>query len=252
MIPYVAVDPPHVPPIQFENQAEGRAIEFKEGGYHIVITKSHSDGAWDFALSSVQSGIGDRLGILLWEDDFPTASRASLLERFSSLLPRRNIAANVDYADASGNVFELRRLTGFTWARLADLLNVDRRTLNNWVKGASIRDRNRRHIARTLEVLRLADRGSSKVNSSALQERTKPQDPSPFESIRAGNYEVARGNLSLGLASSEKWRVVLETSSWTGEYQSFAIHEAADGTELMEALPYVSEPGYRKRKIKRG
>lgn len=252
MIPHLAITPPDVPPRQFELQAEGGELKLKEDGYHILVTQSPSEDTWEFRLSSARSSTENRLKILLWEHDVPTASKASLSERYANLLPRDSIAAKVNYSDAAGNVFELRRLTDFTWAQLADLLNVDRRTLNNWVKGATIRDQNRLHIAKTLEVLRLADCGSSKLNGTALHEKRMPRDPSPYVSIRAGNYDVARENLSPGLASSKKWRVVLDTSSWIGEYQPFATHDAADGTELVEALPDAPEPGYRKRTIKRG
>ena len=181
-----------------------------------------------------------------------TASRISLVELCADLLRAEKRAASVNYADAPENLFELRRLTGFTWSRLAKLLNVDRRTLNNWVKGAKIREKNSDHIGKTLEILRFADRGASELNAMALNAHHPLQEHSPFEAIRFRNYETAKQSLSYGLSRPQSQYAATDIASWSGEFRPMVIHPDADGTEKIEPLPYEPAPAYRKRKIKRG
>ena len=157
-----------------------------------------------------------------------------------------------DNRSAIENLFELRRLTGFTWTHLASLLNVDRRTLNNWVKGVKIREQNGLHIAKTLEVLRFADRGSAELNSAALNKQDVRNKLSPFEAIRASDYELAKQWLSLGISRPNIWQGMTDTSPQIGEFQRMVIHAGADGTEMIEPLPDEPEPESRKRQIRRG
>ena len=181
-----------------------------------------------------------------------TASKIDFLEILSKLLQARQRASSVNFANASENLFELRQLTGFTWARLADLLDVDRRTLNNWAKGAKIREKNCEHIGKTLEVLRFADRGSSELNAAVLDEYRAPYALSPFEAISQKNYETAKQYLSYGLSRPHGQYTATDAASWTGDFQQMTMHPDADGTEKIEPLPDEPMPAYRKRKIKRG
>ncbi|MCY3768632.1 MAG: hypothetical protein OXG56_04595 [Gammaproteobacteria bacterium] len=176
-----------------------------------------------------------------------TVSSVIFSESFADLFRAEKRAASVNTADAPENLFELRRLTGFTWTRLAILLNVTRRTLNNWVKGAKIRNTNHEHIAKTLEVLRFADRGSAELNATVLDEQSTAYEPTPFEAIRTQDYDAAKRYLSHGVSRPHGYGV----ASWTGEFQPMFFHADADGTEAMEPLPDEPTPISRKRKIKR-
>jgi len=160
-------------------------------------------------------------------------------------------AVSVRVESASENLFELRRLTGFSWIDLSGLLKVDRRTLNNWVKGRKIRQQNREHIARTLEVMRFADRGSAELNAVALNEWHTLHGVSPLEAIQAGNYALARQFLSHGTARPDEWRAGTDSTSWVGEFQPIVMHADADGTETIEPLPDEPAPVSRKRPIRR-
>lgn len=182
----------------------------------------------------------------------PTVSKTDCFKQVIDLLHAEERAATVRVTDASENLYELRRLTGFTWDRLANLLNVDRRTLNNWVKGRKMRDWNREHIARTLEVLRFADRGSSELNAAALDERRVSQEFCPLEAIRLKNYETAKQYMSYGLSQPYSSYATTKAAFWPGEFQQIAMHPGADGTEKIKPLPDEPIPTYRKREIKRG
>ena len=166
------------------------------------------------------------------------------------LLYAERRAASVKASDASGNLFELRRLTGFTWSQLADLLNVDRRTLNNWVKGAKIRGHDREHLANALRVLRYADRGSIKLNAAALCDLIEPYKHSAFKEIQAGNYDNAKRYLSYGNQRPDSRKITRDSMLCSGELQPMLMHEGADGTELIEPLPEEPAPESRKRPIR--
>ena len=161
-------------------------------------------------------------------------------------------ANSVNAENATENLFEIRRLTGFTWNRLAQLLNVDRRTLNNWAKGTKIREKNRKHIAETLGVLRFIDRGSAEFNSSALNENNALHDPNSFEAIRTGNYETAKLRLSPGVSRPYGPQTGTHATPLYGEFQPMVMYPDADGTEMFEPLADEPEPTSRKRQIKRG
>lgn len=179
-----------------------------------------------------------------------STSHVSIVERSVDRIHAEERAASVNVESASNNLFEIRRLTGFNWKNLAKLLNVDRRTLNNWVKGTNIRNKNRQHIAKTLGVLRFIDRGLAELNSEALNKQHVPNEVSPFEAIRTGNYEVAKQLLSHGVSRLERSQVVAGATPGYGDLQPILMHPDADGTELIEPLPYEPAPMSRKLSIR--
>lgn len=250
-LPVASPEPPSMPPMHFEYRAD-----------------FSGPGSWDdiprapvaSAIESVLLGWSQSSSHPIREISSPvesipvarTTSGIDFLELLAKLLQAEQRASSVDFANASENLFELRRLTGFTWARLSSLLNVDRRTLNNWAKGAKIRKKNCEHIGRALEVLRFSDRGSSELNAAALDKYYAPYELSPFEAISQKNYEAAKQYLSYGLSRPHNQYVATDMVSWIGEFQQMAMHPDADGTEKIEALPDEPMPAHRKRKIKRG
>ncbi len=179
-----------------------------------------------------------------------STSHISIVERSVDRIHAEERAASVNVESASKNLFEIRRLTGFNWKNLAKLLNVDRRALNNWVKGTNIRNKNRQHIAKTLGVLRFIDRGLAELNSAALIEQNTLNEISPFEAIRTGNYEMAKLQLSYGTSRPDGRQAASPTIPRYGDLQLTAIHPDADGTELIEPLPYEPPPVSRKRTIR--
>ena len=181
-----------------------------------------------------------------------TTSWVPLIELYIDQLQAETRAISVNVENATENLFEIRRLTGFTWNRLAQLLNVDRRTLNNWAKGTKIREKNRNHIAETLGVLRFIDRGSAELNSSALNEHNALHGPNSFDAIRTGDYETPKLNLSPGVSKPYGAQISTHATPLYSEFQPMVMHADADGTEMIEPLPDEPEPTSRKRQIKRG
>ncbi len=202
--------------------------------------------------SSSYPGTLETLPIRFWlESHLSTTSWLSVSDEFAGWIQAERRAALVKISTASENLFELRRLTGFAWNQLARLLNVDRRTLNNWVKGAKIREKNKEHIAKTLQVLRYADRGSAVLNAAALCELPGPNQPSPLEEIQRGNYENAKRCLSYGIQRPDYWDVTRKLTLGSGGLQPLLMHGSADGKERIAPLPDEPAPASRKRTIRR-
>jgi hypothetical protein len=65
-------------------------------------------------------------------------------------------------------IFELRRLSGFTWDELADLLSVTRRSLHLWANGGPINTSNEKRVRDVLVTMRKLDRGTAHENRSLL------------------------------------------------------------------------------------
>jgi transcriptional regulator with XRE-family HTH domain len=175
-----------------------------------------------------------------------TSSRVETSSILRDSLQAELRADSVNAFEPATNLLELRRLTDLTWERLANLLNVDRRTLNNWVKGADVRPNNREHIAKTLSVLRYADRGTAQGNIAALDDQTFGE--TPFEAIRAQRYSIARRYMRHGAGRSQS---VTSFRDWIGEFQSIHLHEGADISEALEPLPPEPRPLGVKRQVKR-
>ena len=177
-----------------------------------------------------------------------TTSSVSLTDRIhTDLLYAVSQAASVKAENASKNLSEIQAKTDLSRTRLADLLNINRRTLNNWTKGATISKKNRVHLAKTLEVIRCADKGSANLNSAALYVRQIQSDPSPFEAIRAGNYEYAKQRLFDGLLWPIRWPTSTGHAPRTGKFQVIVSYADADWTENFVPLPYEPEEADRKK-----
>ena len=181
-----------------------------------------------------------------------TTSWVPLIELYIEQLQAEARSNSVNVENATENLFEIRRLSGFTWNNLAKLLNVDRRTLNNWAKGTKIRKKNRIHIAETLGVLRFIDRGSAELNSSALNEHHVLHESNSFEAIQTGDYETAKQRLSPGVSRPDGPQTGTHATHLYGEFQPIVMYPEADGTEMFEPLADEPEPKSRKRQIKRG
>ncbi len=182
---------------------------------------------------------------------FDNISRSSSIWRNANLSRAEERAASVNIADASENLFEIRRLTGFSWDQLANLLNVSRDTINKWVKGAKIKGKSREHVAETLSVLRYADQGSAEINAQKFYKRGE-LERCPDELIKSKNYEAAKQLLSYGPSRPLIRRAASDSASWIGEFQQILMHPEADGTEKIEPIPEEPEAVSRKRPIKHG
>ena len=246
--PVIADAVPMTPPTRFELFSKPTIQDTWQGDEFGISSSATGRG---FCEPRSSSSLEGTLENQLPELPTPTASRTGIAELLTDLFRAEKRSASVKKVNATENVFELRRLTGFTWKQLADLLNVDRRTLHNWVKGGKIRNANQEHIAETLSRVRFADRGSAEENATAIVERLSI-DVTAFDAVKAGQYINVRHYLSHGLAGPLPPKSATDRKSWTGEFQPMAMHEDADGSETIEPLPDEPRPMSRTRRIKRG
>ncbi len=173
----------------------------------------------------------------------PVYQDDSMLEQSLDIL---EFDSTISIEKAAANFFEIRRLTGFSWTDLAKLLNVDRRTVFNWAAGNRVRKSNRVHIARTLDVLRYANRGSASENRRALQEFDSTGSTTPFKEIQAKNYRDAKRLAGRGIPHRVSNDSIDLARLATGEYQPIWRLFDADGTEQSEPLSYEPERKYQK------
>ena len=240
-------------PTPFEYPVESGNLDARQACRPVSRTSSIGDSTWVPVSLPSRPETPGRI-----PTSTPTTSRSGLTdsdteppraeERAKERAEAR--AASVNIEDASENLFEIRRLTGFTWSLLAGLLNVNRRTLNNWAGGANIRGKNRAHLAKTLGVLRFADRGLAELNATALHEQGPRQRHSPFEAIQAEDYELAKQLLSHGPSRPDK-RPAASSMLRIGEFRPILMHPDADGTEKIEELPNMPKPKSRRKPIRR-
>ena len=85
---------------------------------------------------------------------------------------------------------ELKRLSGLTWAQLAELFGRSRRALHFWASGAPMSADSEAALARVLGVIRRTDRGSASANRRSLFAPARGGDV-PFDLLRDGEYDRA-------------------------------------------------------------
>ncbi len=156
-------------------------------------------------------------------------------------------ARSVDSSMASENVFEIRQLTGYSWAKIGKLLNVDRRTINNWAQGRPVREENQSHVAMVLSAIRYIDRGDIEKNQELL-ERKILGTRTAFRELAEGNAEGVKRTLSFG--ESSRLRPMSSEHS-VQLFDGILLHAAADGTEALKPLSFEAKPTSSKKALKR-
>ena len=175
-----------------------------------------------------------------------TSARTTFIDTSGDQLEEDRTLSDVNLAHANENVFEIRRITGLGWGQLADMLNVDRRTVHNWIKGGRVRSRNRKRIAETLRILRHIDQGSAEENLVLLG-KPSPAGLTVLELLKQLKYEEVLRVVS----SPVGVRISPSKAAKTGEYQAIAMHRRAEGSESIEPLPFEPQPPARKRELRR-
>lgn len=93
-----------------------------------------------------------------------------------------------DDRDANA-IAELRRLSGLTWAQLARLFGVTRRSLHFWASGKPLTPANEERLNRVLAIVRKIDSGSPIANRTQLL--TPDSDGRiMFDLLAEGRYEL--------------------------------------------------------------
>jgi hypothetical protein len=143
--------------------------------------------------------IGARPAFLVEQDTSNTAREASC-EPYEHtgvglvLIKHAVVAGGVSSARgfrARDAIFELKRLTSFTWEELAALLSVTRRSLHLWANGGSINTVNERHMRDLLMAMRTLDRGTARENRALLLAPLRDGDRTIGDLLRAEYFSDA-------------------------------------------------------------
>lgn len=96
-------------------------------------------------------------------------------------------------------IFELRRLTGLTWAHLARLLDVQPRSLHFWASRRPMTAANEERLSRLLAVMHRINRGSASLNRALLLSAGTGE--LVFDLLATGRYEDAIAQAGQGCTS---------------------------------------------------
>lgn len=77
--------------------------------------------------------------------------------------------ASADEQSTAEQIQEFRRLTGLTWAQVAEVFEVSARAPFDWASGKNVSSKNRERVAGALAALRHVDRGSAEQNNALLR-----------------------------------------------------------------------------------
>ena len=203
---------------------------------------------------------------------FPLMQSAATIEREEIVLPpatamtisnwrsfTRGTSAGFDLltlgdpaeSDPSGVhlVRELRRLSGLTWEKAAELADVSPRTLHNWVAGQAIAEKNLRRLAEIVAVLRHIDRGYGKANRDILM-KTSAGGSTLFALLAAGEYDLVKEKAGPGDGRPESAPPlpIEATRLWGPDHFGAAL--SSPGGDQDEILP-LTTPGKRAAKARR-
>jgi hypothetical protein len=126
-----------------------------------------------------------------------SSSVIDIISQYESLINATLRVARVQEDKASENVFEIKRLTGYSWSKVAELVGVDRRSITSWVGGGAIKEKNAHTIAKALETLRFIDRGNAEYNRKALETMVSGGRKA-FDDLVDGRHVEVRAALGAG------------------------------------------------------
>lgn len=166
------------------------------------------------------------------------------------------VSFSVEESDPTANtkpaelVHELRRVSGLTWAQIAEVFKVSARAPYHWASGKTVSAENHARLGQVVTVLRFIDRGSAEENRNLLMSNARP-GKTYLDLLCGGQYELIRahagegvGRPSFGPALTQDAEKFKALGHW-----GKAI-EASSGMDETEILP-ISQPKLRRAKARR-
>ena len=115
--------------------------------------------------------------------------------------PNRDLAGTRTGSETEATrrtVSELRRISGLTWRELGHLLGVSRRRVHHWASGKPLDADNEELLARVLDIVRAADRGSARRTRAVLLDAG--EGTTPLDMLASQRFDDARRALGQGRA----------------------------------------------------
>ena len=147
-------------------------------------------------------------------------------------------------------VHELRRISGLTWAQIAEVFDVSARAPYHWASGKTVSAENHERLGQVVTALRFIDRGSAEENRNLLLGNARPGQT--FLDLLCGGEYV----LLCALAGEGVGRPTFgPTLTQDAEKFNAPRHwgnaiEASGGIDETEILP-LSQPKVRRAKARR-
>lgn len=97
---------------------------------------------------------------------------------------------------------ELRKLSGLTWDQLAQLFDVQRRSIHFWASGKPLSSKNEEKLNRILDTLRYISLGSASINRSLLM-KIHSNGVSSLDLLATGEYNKVKDFIGAGNTSEK-------------------------------------------------
>ena len=147
-------------------------------------------------------------------------------------------------------VNELRRVSGLTWAQVAEVFGVSKRAPYHWASGETVSAENHERLGQVVAVIRFIDKGSAEENRNLLLGHAC-LGQTYLDLLRSGQYGVVRELAGKGAGRPSFERLL----SRDAEKLNAPTHwgkaiEAAGGIDETEILP-LNQPKLRRVKARR-
>jgi len=147
-------------------------------------------------------------------------------------------------------VSELRRLSGLTWEKVAELVDVRAKTVYNWVAGHTVAEKNLHRLAEIVAVLRFIDRGYGEANRDLLM-KTSVGGRTLFSLLAASEFDLVKESAGVGHGRPEPTSPLSsEALRFTGPDHFGTALSHSESDESSDILP-LSTPGKRATKARR-
>lgn len=184
----------------------------------------------------------------------PDLQSVFLRERYfeSSSASASAVSVNVEFAEQSPAelVQEFKRLSGLTWAQVAQVFEVSSRAPFDWASGKPVNAKNHEKLTSAVAAIRFLDRGSSEDNRNLLLSEAVAGQTF-LTLLQASQFEYVREIAGKGAGRPRfEQSLTAEASKFNAPRHFGANVESAVSGDESEILP-VSKPKLRRAKARR-
>ena len=147
-------------------------------------------------------------------------------------------------------VHELRRISGLTWAQIANVFDVSARAPYLWASGNAVSAENHELLGQLVTALKFIDRGSAEKNRNLLLGNAKPGQTF-LDLLRDGEYELVRDIAGEGVGRPTfELPLTQDAERFNAPRHWGDAIEASTGMDETEILP-INQPKLRRAKARR-
>jgi hypothetical protein len=156
-----------------------------------------------------------------------------------------------DAASAAELIRDLKAISGLTWEKTAELLEVSARTVHNWSAGMPIAEKKHHRLAELVAVVRFIDRGYAETNRELLL-GTSVNGRTLFALLVAADFEAVRSNVGAGSGRAKPAQALpaeaLRFSSPDHFGATLAVAKRDDASEILPLTVPGKRPANARRK----